>query len=90
VGDAAHLTSPMRGFGMLSGLFDSISLVEGLSAVALLGARDKVLERYSTMRNRNFWDFTSPRAAEMMYFMQYSDCQSPSLLDPAPSAGRIP
>jgi 3-(3-hydroxy-phenyl)propionate hydroxylase len=116
-GDAAHLTSPTRGFGMLSGLFDSISLVEGLSAVAMLGAQDEVLERYSTMRRRNFWEFTSPIAAEMMelvfstgdprrlndrlagyrrmaadrsaareYFMQCRDCQSPSLLNPTPSA----
>jgi 3-(3-hydroxy-phenyl)propionate hydroxylase/6-hydroxy-3-succinoylpyridine 3-monooxygenase len=69
VGDAAHLTNPTPAFGMLSGLFDAMSLIEALAAVAMLGADDEILDRYSAVRHRNFWDFTSPRSAEMMAFV---------------------
>jgi 3-(3-hydroxy-phenyl)propionate hydroxylase len=64
VGDAAHLTNPILAYGMLSGLFDAFALVEALTAVVQLRAKQEVLDRYSEVRRRNFWEFTSPRSTE--------------------------
>lgn len=60
VGDAAHLTNPTLSLGMTSGLADSYSLVEALTAVIVDGHDDEILDRYSEVRHRNFWEYTSP------------------------------
>jgi len=66
VGDAAHITVPTLAFGMLSGLYDAKSLIEALSAVALDGHDEEILDDYSAKRRHNFWDVVSPRSSERM------------------------
>jgi 3-(3-hydroxy-phenyl)propionate hydroxylase len=64
VGDAAHLTNPVRSSGMTSGLFDAYALTEALAAV-IQGERDEeILDLYAGVRRRNFLEHTSPAASE--------------------------
>ena len=65
VGDAAHVTNPVLTFGITSGLFDAYALIEALSAVVNNDVGDEVLSWYSHVRHRNFWEYTSPRSAEV-------------------------
>jgi 3-(3-hydroxy-phenyl)propionate hydroxylase len=69
VGDAAHLTNPISAYGMLSGLFDARALIEALAAVVQLGVKDDVLDQYSALRHRNFWEFTSPASSQTKEFV---------------------
>jgi 3-(3-hydroxy-phenyl)propionate hydroxylase len=69
VGDSAHLTNPVTGCGMTSGLFDSFALTEALSAVINDGAAEELLDRYSEIRRRNFWEFASPYSSEVKEFV---------------------
>lgn len=63
-GDAAHVTNPTRGFGLVGGMFDAFTLTEALSAVELDGADDALLDRYSEERKRVFWDYTTPISSD--------------------------
>jgi 3-(3-hydroxy-phenyl)propionate hydroxylase len=69
VGDAAHLTNPTLGLGMNSGLGDAYALVEALVAVIVEGHDDDVLDRYSEVRHRNFWNYTSPVSTQAKDFV---------------------
>jgi 3-(3-hydroxy-phenyl)propionate hydroxylase/6-hydroxy-3-succinoylpyridine 3-monooxygenase len=69
VGDAAHLTNPTLGLGMTSGLADAYALVEALSAMIVDGHSEEILDLYSQMRYRNFWDYTSPVSTEAKGFV---------------------
>lgn len=69
VGDAAHLTNPVRALGMTSGLFDAFALTEALSAVLVDGHDAEILDRYSLVRRRNFLDCTSPISAAAKEFV---------------------
>jgi 3-(3-hydroxy-phenyl)propionate hydroxylase len=62
-GDAAHLTNPTRVLGMTSGLFDAFSLTEALAAVIVDGHDDEILDRYSSIRHRNFQLHVSPASS---------------------------
>jgi 3-(3-hydroxy-phenyl)propionate hydroxylase/6-hydroxy-3-succinoylpyridine 3-monooxygenase len=66
VGDAAHLTNPTSGLGLTSGLFDAFALTEALAAVIHQERADDILDLYSEVRHRNFWEFTSPTSTEAM------------------------
>lgn len=63
-GDAAHVTNPTRGFGLVGGLFDSYALTEALTAVIQDGADDELLDRYADDRRRIFWEHTTPVSSE--------------------------
>ena len=61
-GDAAHATNPTGGLGLTSGLYDSFALQDVLSAVAVEGADDAVLDDWAEERRRLFVELASPQA----------------------------
>jgi 3-(3-hydroxy-phenyl)propionate hydroxylase len=63
-GDAAHVTNPVGGLGLTSGLFDSFALSEALAAVVAGGARDALLDEWADERRRIFLELASPVASE--------------------------
>lgn len=63
-GDAAHVTNPTRGFGLVGGMFDAFTLTEALGAVALDGASESLLDDYARARKDVFWDYTTPISSE--------------------------
>jgi 3-(3-hydroxy-phenyl)propionate hydroxylase len=69
VGDAAHLTNPTIGLGMTSGLFDAYALTEALAAVIHHERGEEILDRYSEVRRRNFWEYSSPTSSEAKEFV---------------------
>jgi 3-(3-hydroxy-phenyl)propionate hydroxylase/6-hydroxy-3-succinoylpyridine 3-monooxygenase len=54
---------------MTSGLGDAYSLIEALTAVIVEGHDDELLDRYSQVRYRNFWNYTSPVSTEAKDFV---------------------
>lgn len=64
LGDAAHVTAPTSSYGLAGGFFDSVSLVEALSAVIRDGVDDEILDRYSEVRRRVFTELASPVSSE--------------------------
>lgn len=65
-GDAAHLTNPTSGFGLMGGLYDSFALSEALTAVVHGKADDAILDRYSETRKKVFDEVTSPISTESL------------------------
>ena len=63
-GDAAHVTNPTRGFGLVGGMFDAYALTEALVEVEMGGRSDEVLNAYSEARKRVFWEYTTPISSE--------------------------
>lgn len=63
-GDAAHVTNPTRGLGLVGGMFDAFTLTEALGAVALDGASESLLDDYARARKDVFWDYTTPISSE--------------------------
>lgn len=63
-GDAAHATNPTNGFGLVSGMIDSLVLSEALGAVIAGDASDDVLDRYSDDRRRVVNEVASPSSSE--------------------------
>jgi 3-(3-hydroxy-phenyl)propionate hydroxylase/6-hydroxy-3-succinoylpyridine 3-monooxygenase len=59
-GDAAHVTNPTSGFGLMGGLNDAFALSEALAAVVQGRADDALLDRYSEARRKVFDQVTSP------------------------------
>lgn len=72
-GDAAHITNPTSGFGLVGGMFDAFVLSEALAAVVRGEAQDEVLDRYSQQRGEVFNSFTSPVSSESMRLIFHSD-----------------
>ncbi|MEO7352522.1 MAG: FAD-dependent oxidoreductase [Marmoricola sp.] len=68
IGDAAHVTNPVSGHGMTSGLFDSYALSEVLAAV-ISGSDDSLLDRWAEERHRNFVEHSSPTSSERKKFV---------------------
>ncbi|MEN3122058.1 FAD-dependent oxidoreductase [Janibacter sp. LM] len=62
-GDAAHVTNPTRGFGLVGGMFDAFTLTEALGAV-IDGGDVELLDRYAQERQRVFWDYTTPISSD--------------------------
>ncbi len=73
LGDAAHVTNPTSGYGLAGGFFDSVSLVEALSAVVHDGASDEIVDRYSVVRRRVFTEITSPVSSDSKQLLWNSD-----------------
>ncbi|MBY8824297.1 FAD-dependent oxidoreductase [Sphingomonas colocasiae] len=65
-GDAAHLTNPTSGFGLMGGLYDAFLLVEALGAVVRGEIGEEVLDRYATARRNVFLDVISPVSIESL------------------------
>lgn len=63
-GDAAHITNPTSGFGLMGGIYDSFVLSEALAAVVHGDAADEILDRYSELRRKVYLDVTSPVSTE--------------------------
>lgn len=61
-GDAAHVTNPTGGLGLVSGFLDAFVLSEALAAVARGKADEAVLDAYAAERRRVFLDVVSPMA----------------------------
>lgn len=65
-GDAAHLTNPTSGFGLMGGLYDSFLLSEALAAVVHGKAGDEILDRYSKQRLKTYHEVISPISSESL------------------------
>jgi 3-(3-hydroxy-phenyl)propionate hydroxylase/6-hydroxy-3-succinoylpyridine 3-monooxygenase len=65
-GDAAHLTNPTSGFGLMGGLYDSFALSEALAAVVHGRTSDEILDRYSELRGKVYHEVTSPISSESL------------------------
>jgi len=63
-GDAAHITNPTSGFGLMGGLYDSFALSEALAAVVHGKASDEILDRYSELRRKTYHEVISPISSE--------------------------
>ena len=65
-GDAAHITNPTSGFGLMGGLYDSFALSEALAAVVHGEASDTILDRYSEQRRKVYHEVISPISSESL------------------------
>jgi 3-(3-hydroxy-phenyl)propionate hydroxylase len=65
-GDAAHLTNPTSGFGLMGGLYDAFTLSEVLAAVVHGNASDEILDRYSEQRRKIYHEVISPISSESL------------------------
>lgn len=63
-GDAAHVTNPTGGLGLMGGFLDAFVLYEALAAVIAGTADDSILSAYARERQRVFRDVVSPAATE--------------------------
>ncbi|MCD9027976.1 FAD-dependent monooxygenase [Luteimonas sp. BDR2-5] len=72
-GDAAHVTNPTNGFGLVSGILDSQVLSGALAAVLQGRAPDTVLDRYAEDRKRVFEEVASPSSVETKRLVFHSD-----------------
>lgn len=63
-GDAAHVTNPTRGFGLVGGMFDAFTLTEALGEVVLESGDHALLDQYAEARRRVFWDYTTPISSD--------------------------
>lgn len=63
-GDAAHITNPSGGYGLVGGLFDVYHLYKALAAVVKGDAGDEVLDKYADDRRRIYLEVISPAASE--------------------------
>lgn len=72
-GDAAHITNPTSGFGLVGGMYDAMSLGETLAAVATKDASQALLDQWADARRFVFLTTTSPISADSMRFIFYSD-----------------
>jgi 3-(3-hydroxy-phenyl)propionate hydroxylase len=73
-GDAAHLTNPTSGFGLMGGLYDSFALSEALAAVVQGNASDEILDRYSEQRRKVFHEVISPISSESLRLV-FNSCE---------------
>ena len=72
-GDAAHVTNPTSGFGLVGALYDAYVLTEALGAVIRREAGDTVLDRYSDDRLGAFWTVSSPVSTESKRLVFHSE-----------------
>lgn len=72
-GDAAHVTNPTNGFGLVSGMLDSQVLSEALAAVVQGRAPESVLDRYAEERRRVFAETASPSSVETKRLVFHSE-----------------
>ncbi|WCT72205.1 NAD(P)/FAD-dependent oxidoreductase [Sphingomonas naphthae] len=71
-GDAAHVTNPTSGLGLMGGMLDGFALCEALVAVLSGRADDTILDRYSDARRAVFTQQTSPISVRSMNLVFHS------------------
>jgi 3-(3-hydroxy-phenyl)propionate hydroxylase/6-hydroxy-3-succinoylpyridine 3-monooxygenase len=71
-GDAAHVTNPTSGFGLMGGMYDAFLLSETLAAVVHGTAPDSLLDRYSDARRKVYDEVTSPVSTESLRLVFHS------------------
>ena len=72
-GDAAHATNPCGGLGLTTGVWTGLILADVLAAVIRGEEGDEILDRYSDVRRKIYWDITSPGASENKRMMEEAD-----------------
>lgn len=72
-GDAGHITNPMGGLGLTTGIWSGMVLADALGAVINKEAPDAILDRYSDERRRIYWQYTSPGATETKRMIEEAD-----------------
>ncbi|SKA90531.1 3-(3-hydroxy-phenyl)propionate hydroxylase/6-hydroxy-3-succinoylpyridine 3-monooxygenase [Agreia bicolorata] len=65
LGDAAHATNPTGGFGLTSGIYDLLALIEPLSAALRGTADESLLDHWAETRLSLFREFASPMASRI-------------------------
>ena len=70
VGDAVHLNSPMGGFGMNSGIHDSVNLCEKLVAILREGGDEDLLDLYERQRRTVTQEFVQAQTIENTRMMR--------------------
>jgi 3-(3-hydroxy-phenyl)propionate hydroxylase/6-hydroxy-3-succinoylpyridine 3-monooxygenase len=97
-GDAAHATNPTGGFGLTSGIYDLLALIEPLSGVLRGDAQDTALDEWAQTRLRLFREFASPMASrikELVYdtrdvpLLEGMVRSAGDMADPAAALGRL-
>lgn len=78
LGDAAHITNPTSGFGLMGALYDAFTLIEPLAAVTRGEVSDDILDRYSQARRQVYLELISPVSAESKRLV--FDCHDPERL----------
>ncbi|HEY0341767.1 MAG TPA: FAD-dependent monooxygenase, partial [Steroidobacteraceae bacterium] len=72
-GDAAHVTNPLGGLGLTTGLWTGLILSDLIGAVVKGECDPEVLDRFSDERRRVYWEVTSPGATENKRMMEEKD-----------------
>ncbi len=72
-GDAAHVTNPLGGLGLTTGLWTGLILSDLIGAVVKGECDPEALERFSEERRRIYWEVTSPGATENKRMMEEKD-----------------
>jgi 3-(3-hydroxy-phenyl)propionate hydroxylase len=63
-GDAAHVTNPTRGFGLVGGMFDAYTLTEALTTIVLDGGDEALPDAYGEARKQVFWEYITPISSD--------------------------
>lgn len=72
-GDAAHVTTPIGGLGMNSGIHDAFNLGEKLGAVITQGEDDSLLDRYSRQRHHVAVNYTKAQTEKNKRLLEEKD-----------------
>jgi len=72
-GDAAHVTNPIGGLGLTTGVWTGLILSDLLGAVLEGECDSEVLDRYSDERRRVYWEVTAPGATENKRMIEEKD-----------------
>ncbi len=72
-GDAAHVTTPIGGLGMNSGIHDACNLGEKLCAVIARGEDDSLLDRYSRQRRHVAVNYTKAQTEKNKRLLEEKD-----------------
>lgn len=70
IGDAAHLNSPMGGFGMNSGIHDGINLGEKLVAILKHGGGEQLISQFDRQRRQMTHEFIQAQSVANMEMMR--------------------
>lgn len=71
-GDAAHVTNPTSGFGLMGGMYDSFCLSEALGAVIKDKHDDEIFDRYAKARRDVYLAVTSPISSDSLRMAFYN------------------
>lgn len=72
-GDAAHVTTPIGGLGMNSGIHDALNLGEKLGAVITQGGDDVLLDLYSRQRRHVAVNYTKAQTEKNKRLLEEKD-----------------